>query len=113
MSKKITVAELNYTSDRIVKNSAVMAVLSVIPAIIEFERESGPFTAAQRDFISRAFKEIAMAAIGLHAQALSELMLKLGTGELELDTSSKEETTGDPEKFEELLKQFGGIKGSA
>lgn len=114
MTKKITAAELGTASDQIVKSSAALAIVAVIPDIVAFERVNGAFTAAQRNFISRAFKEIAMNAIGLHAQALNELLLKFESNELELEGDMPAENiTGDPDRFEELLRQFGGIKGSA
>lgn len=63
-------------------------------------------------FLARMFSGVATTALGFYARSMSKLLLKFECGELELDVPATE-TTGDPAKFEELLRQFGGIKGSA
>ena len=111
--KKITAAELQSESDSIIRTAATLSVVSVVPEIMSFEKREGAFTSTQRTFLSRVFRDIALSAISLHAQLLTELMMKYEGVELDDTEVPSENITGYPEKFEELLRQFGGIKGNA
>ena len=115
-TKKVTVAEVEQITDRLTLSSITLAILSTVPDITTFERENGKFTADQREFLAAVFNNIGSVAIGLYAHGMKDLLLKFESNGIEIvsDTgASEQQITGDPAKFEELLHQFGGIKGSA